>query len=376
MTAVPEKIRAGLVELRTPLGSVYVTPSFWQRVYLVWTFRNFRTLPKQVLNRRQQHLIDKLCRAPILSRNRPLGSSLIGAVENVLLPQPKVEPSPSMDNLVERKTSARRETLPPGVPASEQSSDAETRAFDVAHFLARGQEVRHAVARQLPRIEFRGALVHTRQMLRGTLAHARRWALLAAGAALLASASIYIHERLSGRSISVPKVEAHESLSSGQPSPVVHADPVTSSPASQAMPPPSVNADKSSSAIVPPKKEERNRELEHASLRQPLSVDEDPGIERVQVAEPPDTGFSYPVAPDPNLTGRVDLKAVIGSDGSIKGVDVLSGNRTLAAAAVEAVRHWRYRPPEVNGHAVEAETKIVISFVGDDAVSVRFPANP
>jgi hypothetical protein len=38
------------------------------------------------------------------------------------------------------------------------------------------------------------------------------------------------------------------------------------------------------------------------------------------------------------------------------------------------VRHWRYRPHELKGHAVEAETNIVISFVGSDAVSIRFPA--
>jgi outer membrane biosynthesis protein TonB len=55
-------------------------------------------------------------------------------------------------------------------------------------------------------------------------------------------------------------------------------------------------------------------------------------------------------------------------------VDVLSGNRLLAGAAVRTVRHWRYRPRELNGHAVEAETNIVISFVGDDAVSISFPA--
>lgn len=74
------------------------------------------------------------------------------------------------------------------------------------------------------------------------------------------------------------------------------------------------------------------------------------------------------------MTGKVSLRAVIGTDGSVKKVDVLSGNRTLAEAAVQAVRHWRYPAPEMNGHAAEAETDIAINFVGDDAVSVSFPA--
>ena len=96
--------------------------------------------------------------------------------------------------------------------------------------------------------------------------------------------------------------------------------------------------------------------------------------ERLQVAEPPESGFSYPVAPNSTQRGRVSLKAVIGTDGTVTKVDVLSGENALAIAAVRVVRHWRYRPRELNGHAVEAETNIVISFVGADAVSISFPA--
>jgi TonB family protein len=80
--------------------------------------------------------------------------------------------------------------------------------------------------------------------------------------------------------------------------------------------------------------------------------------------------FSNPVL----APGKVCLKAVIGIDGTVREVDVLSGNRALAAAASRAVRHWRYRPHELRGHAVEAETNITVSFVGDDAVSISFPA--
>jgi len=47
--------------------------------------------------------------------------------------------------------------------------------------------------------------------------------------------------------------------------------------------------------------------------------------------------------------------------------------RALASAAVRAVRQWRYAPPQVDGHTVEAETHVTISFLGDDAVSIILP---
>jgi hypothetical protein len=56
-----EKLAAGVVQVRTPIGPRYVIPSFWQRVYLVWMFRNFPILPHAVLNKRQQRMIDRMC---------------------------------------------------------------------------------------------------------------------------------------------------------------------------------------------------------------------------------------------------------------------------------------------------------------------------
>jgi len=56
-----EKLAGGVVRVQTPIGPRYVMPSFSQRVYLIWMFRNFPMLPHAVLNRRQQRLIDRLC---------------------------------------------------------------------------------------------------------------------------------------------------------------------------------------------------------------------------------------------------------------------------------------------------------------------------
>ncbi len=98
------------------------------------------------------------------------------------------------------------------------------------------------------------------------------------------------------------------------------------------------------------------------------------GSNRLQVAEAPQGYVIYPDAPDANLTGTVGMKAVIATDGRVKEIHVLSGNRILAEAAVQAVRFWRYTHHELNGEAVEAETSVTISFHGRDAVSISFPS--
>jgi TonB family protein len=96
-------------------------------------------------------------------------------------------------------------------------------------------------------------------------------------------------------------------------------------------------------------------------------------VQRSRISEWPQSGFEYPIAPNGGLSGTVTLMAVVGTDGTVSDVEVMSGSRQLARTAVEAVRHWRYSPHKLNGIPVEAETRIVIDFRGEDAVSIRFP---
>ncbi|HEY6337992.1 MAG TPA: hypothetical protein VIW68_05820 [Candidatus Sulfotelmatobacter sp.] len=56
-----EKLAGGVVRVQTPIGPRYVMPSFFQRAYLLWMFRNFPILPHAVLNVRQQRMVDQLC---------------------------------------------------------------------------------------------------------------------------------------------------------------------------------------------------------------------------------------------------------------------------------------------------------------------------
>ena len=56
-----DKLSQGVLRVLTPLGPRYVNPSFLQRLYLLWVFRNFDTLPVKVLSRHQQRRIEALC---------------------------------------------------------------------------------------------------------------------------------------------------------------------------------------------------------------------------------------------------------------------------------------------------------------------------
>lgn len=72
----------------------------------------------------------------------------------------------------------------------------------------------------------------------------------------------------------------------------------------------------------------------------------------------------YPeIARDMHLAGTVRLEAVIGTDGTVRTLNLLSGNPILARAAVDAVRQWRYRPTLLNGAPVEVQTYITVNFV-------------
>ena|SRR5579872_2005669 len=70
-----------------------------------------------------------------------------------------------------------------------------------------------------------------------------------------------------------------------------------------------------------------------------------------------------PLARTARIQGSVVLEAIIGRDGTMQRLQVLSGHPMLAPAAVEAVRQWRYKPYVLNGEAIEVETQITVNFI-------------
>jgi len=63
-----------------------------------------------------------------------------------------------------------------------------------------------------------------------------------------------------------------------------------------------------------------------------------------------------------HIQGSVQIEATVNRDGIVVDPKVLSGDRTLAAAALEAVRQWRYKPYYLDGEPVEIQTQITVTF--------------
>lgn len=71
----------------------------------------------------------------------------------------------------------------------------------------------------------------------------------------------------------------------------------------------------------------------------------------------------YPkFAQEAHISGKVVLKATITKQGTIEGVQVLSGPKILAPSAVDAVRTWKYKPYMLDNQPVSVETNITIVF--------------
>lgn len=71
----------------------------------------------------------------------------------------------------------------------------------------------------------------------------------------------------------------------------------------------------------------------------------------------------YPaVAAQARIQGTVKLSAVIGKDGRVEDLKVISGHPFLITSALSAVKQWVYRPTYLNGQPVEVQTEIDVAF--------------
>ena len=78
-------------------------------------------------------------------------------------------------------------------------------------------------------------------------------------------------------------------------------------------------------------------------------------VKKVQPVYPPS-------ALQMRVEGAVDLLATISKDGNISAVKILSGDKSLARAAADAVKQWKYKPYLLNGEPVEIQTQITVNF--------------
>jgi protein TonB len=71
----------------------------------------------------------------------------------------------------------------------------------------------------------------------------------------------------------------------------------------------------------------------------------------------------YPdAARSAGLQGEVVLNIVVGVSGEVREVNVVSGDPTLAQAATDAIKQWKYKPYTVAGSPAEMETQVKFDF--------------
>jgi protein TonB len=69
-----------------------------------------------------------------------------------------------------------------------------------------------------------------------------------------------------------------------------------------------------------------------------------------------------PLAKQARIQGVVRFNAIIGKDGTIQNLTLMSGHPLLVPAAQEAVKQWLYKPTLLNGDPVEVATVIDVNF--------------
>lgn len=363
---------AQLLELRTAAGAVYVCPSRWQRVRLQWAFRHFHVLPVQVLSRRDQRLIEKLSQSAVVTpASPPTGATVLGVVENM---DPKPQASAVRVVTMQPQSSRAKPFRPvswtPAVLSPDFSQRSKEREMKQIFGTAKSREVRDVPFRQ--------------------------WGALGALGAACFTLIVVSFYGILPRPTTAPMSNAQTFPAPAQASKNIKP-PAIVTPAT--IPPPALaTTAKLKHPVPPPPTEPALLHNELASLENgidaPTSVASvkappipslatvpstiieqapiSPGLTSVPllVSELPQGHFAHPVVSEPNLVGELQLKALIGADGLVKQVTVLSGNPKLAELGMRAVRQWHYAPYQVLGNPVEVETQIKMSFFGEDAVSV------
>lgn len=69
-----------------------------------------------------------------------------------------------------------------------------------------------------------------------------------------------------------------------------------------------------------------------------------------------------PDAKAARIRGNVVFHAIIGENGSVQNLELISGSPLLVRSAIDAAKQWHYRPTFLNGEPVEVDTTITVVF--------------
>lgn len=105
----------------------------------------------------------------------------------------------------------------------------------------------------------------------------------------------------------------------------------------------------------PPQKVEAPKPVTPARIRMGGNVESARLVHEVQP--------KYPlIAEEARIHGEVKLKAIIGRDGTVQNLSLISGQPLLVPAAMNAVKQWVYKPTYLNGVPVEVLTEVDVNF--------------
>jgi len=72
---------------------------------------------------------------------------------------------------------------------------------------------------------------------------------------------------------------------------------------------------------------------------------------------------AYPaIAKQLRMEGVVQVKVTISETGKVEESETVSGNPVLAKAAIEAVKHWKFKPFKDDGKTVRAVANLSLAF--------------
>ncbi len=78
-------------------------------------------------------------------------------------------------------------------------------------------------------------------------------------------------------------------------------------------------------------------------------------VKKVTPAYPPE-------AKEARIQGTVKFEAIVGKDGQIENLQLISGHPALVTSAMESVKQWVYKPTLLNGNPVEVVTQIDVNY--------------
>jgi protein TonB len=104
-----------------------------------------------------------------------------------------------------------------------------------------------------------------------------------------------------------------------------------------------------------PRREDIETRVERPRVLHVTHIDPAMLIHRVEPVYPP-------LARQTHREGRVELRAIIGTDGTIQSLQIVTSDPLFDLSARDAVQQWRYKPTILNGQPVEIDTYITVIY--------------